>query len=414
LPGCRNHIAERRARHGAHGERLRTHQDHAPRPAAVNSGAVVEFGHDAVIGQNQSATSAVAIGGDVYVHGTVTTAVAVGGDVVVDGRVNRTVVAVGGNVRLVSGWVGAQNSPGDTAVVVVGGKLTRGPGSVLTGNITNVKGGWFTDVLRIGVWNPIAQPYSPQAAVPWFVQTILFALFALVVTATMPRQIGAVAGQLRRRTFASLGWGALGSFIVIPVTIVILTITIVGLFLVIPGVFLGLPLTFLFVSTAVAVAVGGLLLRGGGQRGNLVLAALIGVGILSVLRFVPFFGALAVALGWFFGLGALVLAVAEWQRGRRLQRRAARAASVTQPPAPHAPEPPTTWPPPPTGSPATSPASSAAQSADQPPASPSPTVTWPAPPRLGNRTTLPPPASQDGPPSPAPPSPPKPPSPQSH
>ena len=246
---------------------------------------------------------------------------------------------------LIGGWVGVNNSPSDTAIVLVGGTLKRGPGSVVTGNVTDVKGAWFTDALRVGVWNPIARPYSLQAAVPWVVQTIVFAIVAIIITATMPRQVGAVARQLQRRTLASFGWGALGSFIVIPVSAVILTITLVGLLLVIPGVFLGLPLTFLFIGTAVAVAIGGAILRGSGQRGNLILAALIGVAILSVLRFVPFFGLLAVVLAWFFGLGALVLAVAEWQRGRRELRRAARASAAGGGP----PQPPSasTWPAPP-------------------------------------------------------------------
>ena len=108
----------------------------------------------------------------------------------------------------------------------------------------------------------------------------------------------------------------------------ILTITIVGLLLVVPGVIIGLPLTFLFAGTAVAVAVGGLLLHGSGQRGNVMLAGLIGVAILSLLRFVPFFGSLAIVLAWFFGLGALVLAIAEWQHARRELRRAARTGST--------------------------------------------------------------------------------------
>jgi hypothetical protein len=305
-------------------------------PVAVDHGTVVEFGHDAIVNADESATTVVAIGGNVYVHGTVTTAVAVGGNVTVDGRVKRTIVAVGGNVDLTGGWVGADNSPNDTAVVLVGGTLTRGPGSVLTGNITNVKGAWFTDVVRFGVWNPIAHPYSVQAVVPWIVQTIVFAIIAIIVSATMPRQLGAVARQLRRRTLASFGWGALGSFIVIPVSVVILTITIIGLLLVIPGVFLGLPLTLLFVGTAVAAVVGGLVLSGTGQRDNVMLASLTGVAILSLVRFVPFFGLLAVVLAWFFGLGALVLAIAEWQHARRQLRRAARVSAAGGPPQPPA------------------------------------------------------------------------------
>jgi hypothetical protein len=357
---------------------------------AVDQGAIVQLGHDAVVAENQSANAVVAIGGNVYVHGTVTTAVAVGGNVIVDGRVNRTIVAIGGNVDLQGGWVGATNSSSDTAIVLVGGKLNRGPGSVLTGNVTNVKGTWFSDVFRFGVWNPVAHPYSLQAAVPWVVQTVLFALFAIIVTATMPRQVGAVARQLRRRTLASFGWGALGSFIVIPVSLVILTITIVGLLLVVPGVILGLPLTFLFVGTAVAVAVGGLLLHGSGQRGNLMLAGLIGVAILSVLRFVPFFGSLAIVLAWFFGLGALVLAVAEWQRSRREMRRAARegvpgggrlvgpsASPQPSPPAAQSGPAPSVWQTapqttPPQTAPPTTPPTTPSEAAPSPPTPPSP------------------------------------------
>ena len=331
-------------------------------PIALDHGTIVEFGHNAVVGADETATTVVAIGGNVYVHGIVTTAVAVGGNVIVDGRVNRTVVAVGGNVDLTGGWVGARNSPNDTAVVLVGGTLTRGPGSVLTGNITNVRGTWFSNVLRFGIWNPIARPYSVQAAVPWIVQTILFAIIAIIVTATMPRQVGAVARQLRRRPLASFGWGALGSFIVIPVSIVILTITLIGLLLVIPGVFLGLPLTFLFTGTAVAVAIGGVVLGGSSQRDNLMLAALVGVAVLSVVRFVPFFGLFAMVLAWFFGLGALVLAIAEWQHARRELRRSVRASAAG-------------------GGPPQPPAASARPTPPVPPAPPSPSV-WqlPAPP----------------------------------
>ena len=365
-------------------------------PIAVDQGAIVQVGHDAVVTENQTANAVVAIGGNVYVHGTVTTAVAVGGNVIVDGRVDRTIVDVGGNVDLRSSWVGVKNSSSDTAIVLIGGTLTRGPGAVLTGNVTNVKGAWFGDVFRVGIWNPIAHPYSLQAAVPWVVQSILFALFAIIVTATMPRQVGAVARQLRRRTLASFGWGALGSFIVIPVSLVILTITIVGLLLVVPGVIIGLPLTFLFVGTAVAVAVGGLLLHGSGQHGNLMLAALIGVAILSVVRFVPFFGSLAIVLAWFFGLGALVLAIAEWQRARRELRRAARAATSTGrspgAPAPSGGQAPSGGPLPPVSPPVpapsvwqTSPSSSPPPTTQDPPSSPSgqagpPLLMPPAPP----------------------------------
>ena len=94
-----------------------------------------------------------------------------------------------------------------------------------------------------------------------------------------PRQVRAVSRQLRRRPGASLGWGALATFVVLPVSVVVLAITIIGLLVVIPGVALGLPLLALFVGSSVAALVGTLILARSDQRENLILAAVLGVVI---------------------------------------------------------------------------------------------------------------------------------------
>lgn len=311
--------------------------------ATSGHGTTVKFGESIVVAEGQSEGTVVSIGGNVTVQGTVETAVSVGGDVTVEGTVEKRVVSVGGDIRLLDGAVvGSRNSEQDTAIVLIGGALTRAPDATVTGEQTNVKGDWMGGLARSVAWNPIAAPYRLGGVVPWFVQTIVLTIIAVIVAAVAPRQVRAVSRQLRRRPGASLGWGALATFVVLPVSVVVLAITIIGLLVVIPGVALGLPLLALFVGSSVAALVGTLILARSDQRENLILAAVLGVVILSVLRLAPFVGAVAAFFAWLVGLGALVLAVAEWQRGRREIRRAAHAAAGFAPPGAFPPQPPQT------------------------------------------------------------------------
>ena len=96
-------------------------QTAAPARITINKSEapnVVEFGKDVSIGPRDTADTVVIVGGKVDVAGTVEHAIiAVGGDVVLE----PTAV------------VGTDLSSGDTALVVVGGHLTRDPGATVTG-----------------------------------------------------------------------------------------------------------------------------------------------------------------------------------------------------------------------------------------------------------------------------------------
>ena len=294
-------------------------------PAVVH-GAIVEFGSDVTVAANERVDWVAAVGGDVIVHGDAQTAVAIGGDVIVDGIVRETIVAVRGNITLRStATVGGRGDADNPAIVLIGGYLRRDPGARVAGDVTHVRADWAADVFRGAVWDPVVAPWRLRSVIPWAVQTLVLGVIALIVAVTMPRQARAVTDQLRQRPWAALGWGALTSFVILPVSIVILAITIIGLLIVIPGAFIGLPLTGLFAGSAVAILIGTLVLSSSEQRENLALAAIIGVAVLSVLRFVPFLGGISVFLAWLFGLGAIVLAIANWQRKRRDERRADKA-----------------------------------------------------------------------------------------
>jgi hypothetical protein len=303
--------------------------------ALADHGTIVEFGNDAVIESGETAGTVVAIGGDVYVRGTVDVAVAVGGDVNVNGTVLHTAVSIGNTVRVgPTGVIGSANAAGDTAVVLVGGKLVQYDGGTVNGKVTNVNGGWFRSAATWSVWNPIVRPFRPASIVGWGFQTSAVLVLAIILAAAMPRQVAAVGSQLRRRLGASLGWGALSSFIIIPVSGVILLITIVGILVVVPVYLIALPLSLLFASVAAATFIGSLMVDrdGSGSRDRLILSAVVGVLVVSVVRLVPVAGTIAFILLCIAGFGAVILALGEWRRQRKLAKLAAAVAAAS--PAP--------------------------------------------------------------------------------
>jgi len=306
--------------------------------AGKGDGVVFQFGEDAVIDPGERANAVVAVGGDVMVDGTANVAVAVGGDVTVVGTVEETVVAVGGDVKLKpTAVVGSEAGDGDATVVLVGGRLYRDEGAQLLGDTTTVKGAWVADALRSGVWDPLVNPFGIGSLLWNLVWTIVWVVLAIIVVAIAPRQVRAVGDTLLARPLASLGWGALTGFIILPVSIVLIAITIIGLLIVVPGVIIGLPLLYVFTTVSLAAFVGTQVLRGSdANRGNLMLAAVIGVIIVNVVRLIPIAGGIIMFVAGLVTFGALVLAVADWQRRRREARRLA-VAATPQPPAPGAP-----------------------------------------------------------------------------
>ncbi len=213
------------------------------RPSPTSSGATVQqrgaqvrFGEDVLVPKGTTVPSVGAFGGDVTVNGRVTDSViAFGGDVTINGTVGATVAAFGGNVKLgPKAVVGKNLSPSEASLLLFGGKLTQAPGAQVTGQTKTFTGVNWGDFLSWAGRGMIFSPMLGLSFFGWLVQTAFFLVLALVAAALMPRQLHGLQRQLGRKPWASLGWGALTFFIVVPAILVVLVISVIGLLLVLP------------------------------------------------------------------------------------------------------------------------------------------------------------------------------------
>ena len=324
-------------------------------PSAANPAQdpVVKAGEDVVVPAGVTRQSAVAAGGDVTVDGTVTEAavafggdivvngsvgssvVAFGGDITVNGSVGASVVAFGGDVKLGPGAVvGTSMKPADKTVVLFGGQLTQDPSAQVTGETVrydNANWAGAASWLSGGIGQGIMRPWWGFSVFGWLVQAAICLVLGLVAAALLPTQMRAVQRQLRQRTAASLGWGALVFFVIVPAVLVVLVISVVGLLLVLPyAVFLAL--FYFFVITSVGALVASFLLSGTKYREKLVPAVVIGVLATVVISRVPVAGFLTLMAMAVFGAGAAVLAYGEHRRLRRAAVTPAPAGAPAGPP----------------------------------------------------------------------------------
>lgn len=249
--------------------------------------------------------------------------VVVGGDLVVEGSVTNVIVIVGGNLTLAgTAQVGTGVASGDAAIVSVFGDVQVEPGAGVGGRTIDV-GGAFPSLALGQVSDPILRPWRLGAILNWIWSTIFLAVAAAVASAIAPRQVAVVSERVRRHFFSSLGWGALGVIVGVPIVTVILIVSIIGLLVVVPWLVIGLPLLSLFGLVAVGAMVGRLLLGRQGlvTREDMVLAAVIGVVIINLARWIPIAGAIILGLLWLVGFGATYVAIYVWLRDRRRRRR---------------------------------------------------------------------------------------------
>jgi|GEM_PF-1668273 len=262
--------------------------------------------------------------------------VAVGGDVIVEGVVAESVVAVAGDVTIRANARVGYDRPGhdDAAIVSVFGDVIVESGADVSGRVVDVGGG-AGKALTAAFVDPVARPWKWTSVVGWIVSTIFLVIATVIVAAIAPRKIAAVRDRARHHFLSSLGWGVIGAVIGIPVITILLIVTVVGLLVVIPWLAIVVPIILLFGFVAVAALLGRLIL---GQkedlRSQVIAAAVVGVVILCVVRWIPYAGAIILAIVTLVGLGAIITAI--WG-GRRGSREKAPVAPAPQPPAPQPP-----------------------------------------------------------------------------
>jgi hypothetical protein len=307
-------------------------------PAIVlQRGAEVKFGEDVLVPAGTSTPSVVVFGGDVTVNGTVTDAVvAFGGDVRIRGTVGTSTVAFGGDVIIGPHAVlGSDLSPNDASLVLFGGKLTQAPGATVVGKTQTFDA---VDWSGAAAWAAKGIFLNPGgfSFFGWLVQTAFCLVLALVIAALMPKQLRAVQQNVRRRPWASLGWGALVFFVVGPAVLIVLVISIIGLLLVLPYL-LFVALTYFVATTGAAAFLAQKVLTGFGGKENLMLAVTIGVVGTTIISQIPVAGPLLMLVLMVFGIGAAAIGAADWRRQRREAAAALRAAQAAVAPQQQAP-----------------------------------------------------------------------------
>ena len=301
------------------------------------SGAVTEFGNDVVVPRGDQVKSVVAFGGDVTVNGAVQqgvvaiggdvtvpgrvgqNVVAIGGDVTVSGAVRKSVVAVGGDIHLQpTASVGAGQGAGASSIVLAGGSVTRAPGAQVMGRIKVVHRGHVLGALGV-LGSPALLTHFGWfgwSLTGWIVQTAIFLVLALVAAALLPKQLLAVQRHLVQRPAASLGWGALSFFVIVPVALLILVLTVIGIFVAVPLLVIVLLAYFFAVTGVAAMLAQRLLASGGGRKQNLMAAVALGVVGTTLVSRLPVAGPVVLLAMTLFGTGAAALSLFEWRRAR--------------------------------------------------------------------------------------------------
>lgn len=255
--------------------------------------------------------------------------IVVGGDVLVEGAVENALVVVGGDLTLgPQATVGTRGGSEDAVIVSVLGDLVVEPGGQVLGRTVDVAGSISGTMNDLFV-DPVFRTWSVNSIISWVWSTVLLLLAGVIAAAAARRQVATVSDRVRGRFLSSLGWGALGAIIIVPIVTVILIATVVGIIVAIPWVVVGLPVMSLFGLAAVGAALGRLVLGSRtDDRGTLIAATVIGLLIISVLRWIPVGGAVILFLLWLAGFGATYVSIWAWLRGRRASRRMAASAHV--------------------------------------------------------------------------------------
>ncbi len=252
--------------------------------------------------------------------------VVVGGDALISGTVQNVVVVVGGDLVLTeSARIGGRVSRDDAAVVSVFGDVTVQPGATVRGRTVDVGGG-VSDTAPSTVTDPILRPWRTGSILNWIWSTVFLAVVAVIATAIAPRQVAAVRERVGHHFFSSLGWGALGAIIAVPIITIALIITVIGIILVVPWLGIALPIMSLFGLVAVGAWVGRLILGAKeDKRETVMLAAVLGVVIINIARWIPVAWLVIIGILWLVGFGATYVAIWVWLRDRRRRRREAAA-----------------------------------------------------------------------------------------
>lgn len=229
--------------------------------------------------------------------------IALGGQITVKGLVEQNVVAIAGSVVLTKKAVVRGN------VIVIGGVVARGSGSLVYGDVTEIN----SSTLSEAVTSAMRGELEGWSLILNIISLCFFAIIlitALIMTLLIPRSLALIANAIESNKLKSFAWGILATLMIVPF-FMLLAISIIGIVL-IPLAFTVLLLAAIVGFIAFGVLLGNFIITRifRGYKKSLVKEALVGVSLLWLLGWIPFYiGMLVKALAITFGLGGVLIAL---------------------------------------------------------------------------------------------------------
>jgi hypothetical protein len=249
-----------------------------------------------VVGPDETLQNVIVISDNATVNGTIgSSLIVINGDAVVSGRVE-------GDVTVVRGTLTLQSTAQVKNLSVFDGKLVREQGSNVTGEITNSSGfglNWVSGVL---------------SSIVWAGMTLVVLLAGLALAGVAGRQVRET-GTLVVTAVGPTLLAVVVTWIFMPILMVVSIATLIGIPLGIGYFVFVLPVLWFFGYLVMGIELGRVILRQHANDARPYLAALLGLGILQAVTWVPWIGWMFAALAGVIGSGALVLRVWRAWRG---------------------------------------------------------------------------------------------------
>ncbi|MRR17651.1 MAG: hypothetical protein EG826_14480 [Deltaproteobacteria bacterium] len=262
--------------------------------APAEAKIIFQAGQDITIADGQNADNVIVIGGQITVNGLV----------------EQNVVAIAGSVVLTKRAVVRGN------VIVVGGVVARGSGSLVYGEVTEIN----STTLSEAVTSAMRGELEGWSLILNIISLCFFAIIlitTLIMTLLIPRSLALIANAIESNKLKSLIWGILATLMIVPF-FMLLAISIIGIVL-IPLAFTVLLIAAIVGFIAFGVLLGNFLITRifRGYKKSLVKEALVGVSLLWLLGWIPFYiGMLIKALAITFGLGGVLITICRKRTSR--------------------------------------------------------------------------------------------------
>ncbi len=245
----------------------------------------VSFKEDIFVAKEEVQDNVISFGGNITIEGRVRqNVVAFGGTITVSGEVGDSVVGIGSTITLRPTAV----VKGD--VVSLGGVLNKEPGCVIQRDTVYFKSSEaFSKLFKGGLFFPALMPFILILKLIGF---FIWLLLALVIAAIFPRQLSQASSQIRAAFWPVVLTGIIALILFSGLVIVsaLLSLILIGipflLFLIAVGIIIkvfGQVVLFYFFGESLGKAFGG-------KRVTPLAAVIIGLVLVSLIKFIPILG----------------------------------------------------------------------------------------------------------------------------